>query len=196
VLALLAAMIGGITLLEYVLGWNAGIDELLARDSAQAFNPYPGRMSPYTAAAYLTLGAGLTLPGHARWRGFLTATAMLAGAVGVISLMGYAMGARELTTDELLPPVALNTAAGLCLVSTAALLMDPLFDQYWPARAADQAGDGVRRRAADAVCQRCVRVPHAAAHHGVQCTAVEGRGDPRQPAHPRHDAGRSRERPA
>jgi hypothetical protein len=52
------ALIGLLTLLEYLTGTSLGIDELLFEDEATAFNAIPGRMSPYTAWAFTWLGPG------------------------------------------------------------------------------------------------------------------------------------------
>ena len=41
-LALFVALLGALTLAEYALDWNAGIDELLVRDTAAAFNQAKG----------------------------------------------------------------------------------------------------------------------------------------------------------
>src|SRR5271156_1141097 len=40
-----AALLGVLNLMEYILGWNLGIDQILFRDTGL----YPGRMSPVTA---------------------------------------------------------------------------------------------------------------------------------------------------
>jgi signal transduction histidine kinase/HPt (histidine-containing phosphotransfer) domain-containing protein len=131
ILAASTGVIGLITLLEYGLDWNAGIDELLFRDTAQAYNPAPGRMSPFSALAFLLMGAGLVGPVSMRWRGVVIVAALLTCAIGCISIMGYALGASELTTDYWAPPVALNTASVLCALGMSSLLIDPLVADFW-----------------------------------------------------------------
>src|SRR5580698_6423560 len=44
-LAYAVGAIGVATLSEYLFGWRLGIDELLISDTADAYNPVPGRMS-------------------------------------------------------------------------------------------------------------------------------------------------------
>ena len=46
VLSLTVMLVALTTLAEHVIGWNAGIDEFLVKDSANAYNPFRGRMSP------------------------------------------------------------------------------------------------------------------------------------------------------
>jgi signal transduction histidine kinase/HPt (histidine-containing phosphotransfer) domain-containing protein/ActR/RegA family two-component response regulator len=119
--AALVAVLGTVTLSEYAFDWNAGIDELLFRDVNQAYADAPGRMSPYTASVLVALGGALALPPTGLLRHVVKGAALLAAAVGTFALFGYALDARELVTDDLLPPVALNTAASLCLLSFSLL---------------------------------------------------------------------------
>jgi signal transduction histidine kinase len=120
-----AACIGLATLTEYVFGLSLGIDELLFRDDTGTYNAFRGRMSPYSAAVISAVGSGLVvqpytsaLPRHASQAG-----ALLALVVGAGSLLGYALNARELVTDDWLPPVALNTAAAFVLLGGGMLLI-------------------------------------------------------------------------
>lgn len=56
------ALIGAITLFEYIAGMRGGTDELLARmTGADASTATPGRMAVTTAASLLALGAGIGL---------------------------------------------------------------------------------------------------------------------------------------
>lgn len=58
--ALAAALIGGLTLLEYVAGWDPGIDQVLLPASELARGtPLPGRMGANTATNFLLVGAAL-----------------------------------------------------------------------------------------------------------------------------------------
>jgi PAS domain S-box-containing protein len=132
-LAVCVMLIGGLTLAEYLLGTDLGIDEIFFADNARAFNPLPGRMSPFTAWALVLLGACLGLQGRRGWA--RTATLMCSVQVviiGVVALLGYAWNAAELVTDAWLPPVALNTAGVLVLAGLALLV--------------EQGGDTAQRR--------------------------------------------------
>jgi PAS domain S-box-containing protein len=121
-LAVLPAVIGIATLAQYQFGWNLSIDEALVRDTASAFNSAKGRMSPYSAAAFVALGAALsTLP----YRGASLGVRALSGIVvliGGVSLLGYLWNASELVTDNWLPPVAVHTAFAFLILGSAAFL--------------------------------------------------------------------------
>ena len=60
-MALIVAALGLVTLSQYVFGWRLGIDELLFRDTANAYNAIPGRMSPYIALAFGVNGLALAV---------------------------------------------------------------------------------------------------------------------------------------
>jgi len=122
VLALLVSALGIATLGEYVFGWQLGIDELLFRDTTDAFNPFRGRMSPYSAVVFATIGLGLAaLPMRSlRWFGWLATTLTL--LIGGSSLIGYLWYATELVTDRYLPPVAVNTAVAFILLGFGTLM--------------------------------------------------------------------------
>jgi len=121
-LALFVGMLGMATLGQYLFDWHLGIDELLFRDRRGTYNAIRGRMSPYSAVAFACIGlALLALP-----RSGLRTPAFLATAVtliiGTLSVIGYAWNASELTTDVVLPPVAVNTAVAFIFLSTGTLL--------------------------------------------------------------------------
>jgi signal transduction histidine kinase/CheY-like chemotaxis protein len=132
ILAGLVAVGGAVTLLEYLVGWRLGIDEILMRDDSQVFRSMHGRMSPYSAVGFLAIGFALLAMHHAAPRRFVVPGAIIAAAIGTISALGYLWGARELTTDQVLPPVAINTAAafmalgaGIWLASRTPAMRDP-----------------------------------------------------------------------
>jgi PAS domain S-box-containing protein len=54
--------IGLATTLQYLLGWNLGIDELLFKDLSPVQLQYPGRMSLLAAVTFLLVGVGLAAP--------------------------------------------------------------------------------------------------------------------------------------
>jgi PAS domain S-box-containing protein len=114
-------LLGLATLAEYSFGWNLGIDELLVRDVAGVYNPFPGRMSPMSALAFVAFGSALAVMPRDTGR----AVQMGAGlglAIGLVSLLGYAWNASELTTDRWLPPVAVNTAVCFVLLGIGILI--------------------------------------------------------------------------
>ncbi|MDB5868241.1 MAG: sensor hybrid histidine kinase [Polaromonas sp.] len=121
-LAFFASVLGLATLGQYLFGWRLGIDELLFLDSQGKYNLIHGRMSPYTAVAFASIGlALLSLPlSGLRALAFLAAALTL--IIGVISAIGYAWNASELTTDAWLPPMAVHTAVAFIFLSAGTLL--------------------------------------------------------------------------
>ncbi len=92
---LLAAVGGGIgatTLLEYMTGFDFGVDEVLVRDFAAAIvTSSPGRMSPITAASFLLLALAM-LAVDRPWRGAtrLSQTlSLLTPILPALALLGY-----------------------------------------------------------------------------------------------------------
>lgn len=94
--------------LEYALGADLGIDQLLGRDYINVKTSNPGRMSPVTALCFLGTslalisGASQRLARYgARIAGMLASTLM---AVGTVSLLGYLLGhTRDLWVVTLQP---------------------------------------------------------------------------------------------
>jgi signal transduction histidine kinase/CheY-like chemotaxis protein len=130
----LVASIGAVTLGEYVFGWRLGIDELLFTDHYAAFNAIRGRMSPYSAVAFIAIGGSLAAVPRPRLRWLAILGAIAAAAIGAVSIVGYTWNASELTTDQVLPPVAVNTALAFLLLSVG------LFAQLADTDAAERGG--------------------------------------------------------
>lgn len=124
-LALSVGTIGAATLLQYATGQDLGIDQAMFLDTANAFNANPGRMSPFTAAAFVLLSLALALRGKTGWLASVSnACAALVGLVGGLTLVGYVWNATELVTDRWVPPVAIHAGAVL-LALGAGLLAAP-----------------------------------------------------------------------
>lgn len=121
-LALFAIVLGLATLGQYLFGWRLGIDELLFVDSQGKYNAIRGRMSPYSALAFTSSGLALLMLPKSGLRALASLTAAVTLFIGVLSALGYAWNAVELTTDVLLPPVAINTAVAFIFLSTGTLL--------------------------------------------------------------------------
>jgi signal transduction histidine kinase/CheY-like chemotaxis protein len=120
--ALAIGALGLATLGEYLFGWQLGIDELLFRDTADAYNNFRGRMSPYSALAFACIGLALAVLPQPRLRGLVWPAAVAVTAIGAVSLLGYLWNASELVTDRWLPPVAVHTAFGFILLGAGTLL--------------------------------------------------------------------------
>ncbi len=126
--AALATSLGAITVMEYLLGLDQGIDRLLfSREVGAAATYFPGRMSPITATTFLALGLALLLldektrPG---WRPsqFLCLWGTFAA---MMSLSGYINGATAIYKIFSYTPVAVYTALILFMMSAAIFFARP-----------------------------------------------------------------------
>ena len=92
----LAALIGLLTLLEYVTGRSLGLDDLFVQPYLATATAFPGRMSPLAASCFLLIGTAIFLATGERqknWR--LAAAGILAAVVATIAavaLFGYLVG--------------------------------------------------------------------------------------------------------
>ena len=121
---LAAAALGAATLLEYALGLNLHLDEALVADAAPTSMPFSGRMSPATTIALIAMGCGIPLLSLGRSLSQVRAAhtlAMIPGAIGYLSLVGYIYGVEHLYNFGPYVSVALNTAACFGLLSAAML---------------------------------------------------------------------------
>ena len=137
ILAMLGSAIGLATLAEYTFAWDLSIDEALFADKATAYNVYRGRMSPYSAAAFTALGIALAVLPLGRWRPVKWLCASFVIGIGAVSAVGYLWNAQELITDRLVPPVAINTAIVLMLLSLGTLQVGR---RAWESRSGKAAG--------------------------------------------------------
>jgi PAS domain S-box-containing protein len=110
------------TLAEYFFGRNFGIDEFLVKDSSGPFNVFHGRMSPFSAVAFVAISVSLALMPYEGRSGATRAGAAVTILIGLVSLLGYLWNASELITDRWLPPVAANTATCFVLLGAGVLL--------------------------------------------------------------------------
>ena len=127
-LAALQALIGGLTFSEHLIGWDLGIDQLLATETAgAAATTSPNRMGPPASSANMLLGIALLLSGTTS-PGLRRASHLLAAITCVISilpLLGFAYGVTALYGIAQLTGIALSTAAALFLLSFAVLASMP-----------------------------------------------------------------------
>ncbi len=93
VCAVAVAVIGLLTLSQYIFGWNLGIDELLFRDLSNTVTTIsPGRMGLNTATNFVLVGIALLLLGQRNRRSYWYAQvlSLIAALVSLQALMGYA----------------------------------------------------------------------------------------------------------
>lgn len=125
--AALAALIGGLTMVEYLTGAGLGIDEFLFRDdTARVATEVPGRMAPNTAVALLAGGVAALCASTRRlpaWTSQVLGLAVL--ILGMLRLYGFAYAVPELERFGAYKGMALHTGLALVLLGIAAFLARP-----------------------------------------------------------------------
>jgi signal transduction histidine kinase len=118
-----AAVIGLLTLVEYVAGVSLGIDRILFPDSVEPIGIFPaGRMPPVSALNLLLTGSALLLYQRRAYglSQFLSVVALL---VALLALFGYAYGASHFFEIVPYASVALHTAVAFIILSLGMLAL-------------------------------------------------------------------------
>jgi PAS domain S-box-containing protein len=143
-LAALVILLGVLTLGEYLLGTDLGLDQLLFQEPAGTVGTLsPGRMAPITAINFALMGAALVLGGlqvpGAHWLSLLVALG------GLLPLLGYLYGAPGLFGIGHYTQMALHTAVAFVFLGLGGGLLNP---EAGPCRllgSASPAGNLLRR---------------------------------------------------
>ena len=129
-----------LTILEFVFGVNAGIDELLGPSYITIKQSSPGRMSPVTAVCFALFSIGLmTAPRSLSKRPafVLGLTGSILAAAGMATSMGFALGSSEAFGWGDLTRQALNTAIGFWVLGSGMVALawqldaDPADSPRW-----------------------------------------------------------------
>ncbi len=117
---MLAAGMGLVTLLEYLLGWNAGLDQWLFKEQVVGVNvPFPGRLAFPGALSVIFLGLGIAaFDLHIRGVWLAQLFVVIALLISVLALIGYVTGVTDLYGQLNNKP-----RSGLPLQATVALLI-------------------------------------------------------------------------
>ena len=121
----MAAIVGGLTLLEYIANVNLGIDELLMKHDITVRTSQPGRMAPNTAVCFTLVGIALTLPSHRSRRHsvFRVILASLSLGLGVVALSGYITQLETAYGWGNLTRMAVHTSVGFIVVSSGLVVL-------------------------------------------------------------------------
>ena len=145
--ALLIVLIALLTLIQYVFQINLGIDQLLMLQPEPLGNTViPGRMAPNTALAVLLEGLSLLLlsgnrPNYLAVQG----TAIGAGLLGFVGLLGYIYGSVYFYTTGSFTGMAVHTAIAFLLLSSGILCARPN-QGIMPVLSSNGAGSMMARR--------------------------------------------------
>ena len=145
------SLVGLLTLIEYVLGADLGIDQILFKEAPGAPGTLlaPGRMAPPTALCFLLLGLAFlainTETGrHRRPSQWL---AEVVGLIGLLAMLGYIHGIGALSQVGLTKytQMALNTSFTFIVLSLGVVFARPDRGQMAVVSARSQAGFLARR---------------------------------------------------
>ncbi|MBD1945412.1 PAS domain S-box protein, partial [Coleofasciculus sp. FACHB-712] len=120
-------VVGLLTLMQYVLGWDFGIDQLLFKASSDTFGTSsPGRMAPNTALNFLMLGVALLLflGPYINYQA-AQILSLAAFSVALLGVLGYLYGVKSLYGISSYTQMALHAAVGFALLSTGILFARP-----------------------------------------------------------------------
>jgi PAS domain S-box-containing protein/putative nucleotidyltransferase with HDIG domain len=126
-LALAVGVVGGLSLSEYVLGVDLGIDQLLFRDAVGSLDTSrPGRMAPNTAVAFILVAVALAaLPSTGRRAWLSPALSVGAAMLAVVALISYLSGLTSLYEVSRLPQMAVPTSVSFLLLAAGILCARP-----------------------------------------------------------------------
>ena len=131
VLAGTAGLVGGLTLIEYIIETNLGIDQLFMSHYITVQTSHPGRMAPNTALCFLLTAVYMLLirirlqkgPAKTSRISLVSGiTAALVPALGAAALGGYLSGLHAAYGWGNLTRMAIHTSAGFCVLGAA----------FWP----------------------------------------------------------------
>ena len=126
--AFVVTTIGGLTTLEYVLGWNPGFDQWLFQESLTTSGPwFPGRMGLNTALCFFLFGTALILNRTQSHRNSYLRESLTLGGVlfAFIALLGYLYQETLLYGIGQYTAMALHTSLTLLAVGVGLLFLHP-----------------------------------------------------------------------
>ena len=126
-LALAPVLLGAATLLEYLLGWKLGIDQVFVKDNLNPQMGLPGRMGEGTALNFVLLGLVLAYPDISLFKKWRLAPSFLfvCMCVSTVALTGYLTNISEFYTYAPYNFIAWQTAVCFLLMCLALLMAQP-----------------------------------------------------------------------
>jgi signal transduction histidine kinase len=124
----LVALVGLLSLGEYLCGCDLHIDQLLFREDAGAVGTVnPGRMAPNTAACFLAIGAALLLRDlrSAAARRSAEFLVHVAGLIGLVAFIGYMYGVAAFTGLAAYTRMAVHTSVAFVVTYVGLMAARP-----------------------------------------------------------------------
>ncbi|MEZ0296683.1 MAG: response regulator [Candidatus Methylacidiphilales bacterium] len=120
------ALLGLVTIGEYIADRNLGIDQLFVEDYLVVASTSPGRMPPLTAACFTFLGIALALVGKCHKSKLrLTLIGVLAcsaATIAFVALFGYALGIESAYAWGAYSRMALHTSVTMVILAGSLLI--------------------------------------------------------------------------
>ena len=143
-------LIAALTLAENLLGWDLGIDQLLATEAPGALAVAgPNRMGPPACLGFLLSGAALLILATPRQRGrrivLAQGLALIVCLIALLSTLGFLYEARELYAVARLTGIAWPTALALLGLGMGLLFARPVEGFMAQVTASDAGGASIRR---------------------------------------------------
>jgi PAS domain S-box-containing protein len=117
--AVAVALIGGTTFLEYLLDWNAGIDELIIADPANDRGQFPGRMNPAASLNFLLIGIAATLIHQRIYRSVIQVLVFVILTISLLAFIGYNFKLDYTRFFPFLASIPLHATLLFLLISSA-----------------------------------------------------------------------------
>ncbi|MBV5260346.1 GGDEF domain-containing protein [Synechococcus moorigangaii CMS01] len=139
-LGIFVILLGSLTLSQYALGLNLGIDELLMRHYIVVATSHPGRMAPNTALCFILTGMALLLLSRPEHKGNLLGGSFLGAAVvglGTVACLGYLSGIETAYGWGRLTQMALHTSSGFMVVGLMLILQARELSLQWHRKVSD-----------------------------------------------------------
>lgn len=117
-------LVGLVTLMQYVLVIDLGIDQLIIKDLNLIQTSDPGRMSPATALNFVFLGLVFVLLGLQKYKSAVNLT-LIPLLISFVSFTGYAFGAQSLYKIDVFTSIALHTSILFILLCLNIFILYP-----------------------------------------------------------------------
>ena len=154
VAAAVAMVVGGLTLVQHLGGYDFGIDQLLFREPPGARGTAsPGRMGPPAAVGFFLSGLALLLLDVRTRRGAAPAQwlALLVGVIALVPLIGYAYSIQSLYGVAKYSGIAVHTAVAVAGLAVGLLAARPTVGLMVQMSADDPGGEMARRMVVPAI---------------------------------------------
>jgi PAS domain S-box-containing protein len=126
--AVAVALISALTLVQYVFGWDLGIDQLFIREPFGAVETsHPGRMAPTTALNFLLLGGAFLFLSMKSRQVHRVGQLLALGpaSISFLTLAGYGYGVQSLYQASPFTPMAVHTAVVFFMLAIGVIAACP-----------------------------------------------------------------------